>query len=185
MRRLAADDGPTMHAWTQLDAVCQYQRWGPYNRSQTDAAVRTILSDDDRHVWIASVPDGLQPVGCVIGTGVGAGEAIGYVELHIVDPQSGCAELGYGLHPDVWGRGLATRLAAAVVDHAFTGLGLHRVEATCDARNVASVAVLRKVGMRYEGRLRQNVKLRDGWRDSEVFGVLAHEWDRPDGTLLL
>ena len=96
-----------MHAWTQLDAVCLYQRWGPYNRSETDAVVRTILSDDDRHVWIASVPDGLQPVGCVIGTGVGAGEAIGYVELHIVDAQSGCAEIGYGLHPDVWGRGLA------------------------------------------------------------------------------
>jgi RimJ/RimL family protein N-acetyltransferase len=39
--------------------------------------------------------------------------------------------------------------------------------------------------MRHEGRLRQNVKLRDGWRDTEVFGVLAHEWERPAGTLAL
>ena len=50
---------------------------------------------------------------------------------------------------------------------------------------LASIAVLRKVGMRHEGRLRENVRLRDGWRDSEVFGVLAHEWVPSEGGITL
>ncbi len=176
MRRLGNADGPTMYAWTQLDAVCRYQRWGPYTRSETEAVVTAIISDETRHTWIAIVPDGLDPGGDVTKTEFGAGQAVGYIELHIFDAESRCAEIGYGLHPDAWGRGLATRMAVAAVSYAFDALRLHRVEATCDARNVASIAVLSKVGMRHEGRLRENVRLRDGWRDSEVFGVLAHEW---------
>ena len=176
MRRLGTADGSTMFAWTQLDAVCRYQRWGPYTRSETEAVVKAILADETRHMWIATVPDGLDRGGDVTTREFGAGQAVGYIELHILDADSGCAEIGYGLHPDAWGRGLATRIAIAVLSYAFNALHLHRVEATCDARNAASIAVLRKVGMLHEGRLRENVRLRDGWRDSEVFGVLAHEW---------
>jgi RimJ/RimL family protein N-acetyltransferase len=134
-------------------------------------------------MWIAIVPDGLDRGGDLTQREFGAGQAVGYIELHILDAESGCAEIGYGLHPDAWGRGLATRIAVAAVNYAFNALHLHRVEATCDARNVASMAVLRKVGMRHEGRLRENVRLRDGWRDSEVFGVLAHEWVPPAASI--
>jgi RimJ/RimL family protein N-acetyltransferase len=45
-----------------------------------------------------------------------------------------------------------------------------------DPRNSASAAVLRKSGMKYEGRSRENLKLRDGWRDSDWFCVLEDEW---------
>ncbi len=105
--------------------------------------------------------------------------------LHVLDAESGCAEIGYGLHPDAWGRGLATRMAVAAVGYGFDVLQLHRVEATSDARNLASLAVLRKVGMRHEGRLRENLRLRDGWRDTEVFGVLRHEWVPPEDLVTL
>ena len=55
-------------------------------------------------------------------------------------------------------------------------LNLHRVMATCDPRNLASAAVLQKVGMTFEGQLRHTMQIRDGWRDSSVFSVLANEW---------
>ena len=185
MRRLGNADGPTMYAWTQLDAVCRYQRWGPYTRSETEAVVTAILSDETRHMWIAIVRDGPDRGGDLTKTEFGAGQPVGYIELHILDAESGCAEMGYGLHPDAWGRGLATRMAVAAVSYAFNVLQLHRVEATCDARNLASLAVLRKVGMQHEGRLRENVRLRDGWRNSEIFGVLGHEWVPSEGGITL
>ncbi|GLX06180.1 hypothetical protein Misp03_31070 [Microbispora sp. NBRC 16548] len=53
---------------------------------------------------------------------------------------------------------------------------MHRVYATCDPRNTASAAVLNKLGMTYEGHLRHTMKLRDGWRDSAIFSILATEW---------
>ncbi|MET9021423.1 GNAT family protein [Actinopolymorpha sp. NPDC004070] len=48
--------------------------------------------------------------------------------------------------------------------------------ATCDPRNAGSAALLRRLGMAYEGRLRHTMLLRDGWRDSETFGILEDEW---------
>ena len=93
----------------------------------------------------------------------------------------GQGEIGYGLHPDHWGRGLATAAARRLLELCFTEHGLHRVFATCDPRNVASGRVLRRLGMTHEGRLREVLLIRDGWRDSDVYGLLAHEWSSGSG----
>jgi ribosomal-protein-alanine N-acetyltransferase len=55
-------------------------------------------------------------------------------------------------------------------------MDLHRVMATCDPRNLASTAVLTKVGMTFEGRLRHTMEIRDAWRDPSIFSILADEW---------
>ena len=65
----------------------------------------------------------------------------------------------------------------------FGTLELHRIFATCDVRNVASARVLEKVGMRREGHLREDSCMRGQWRDSYVYGILEHEWSRPDSDL--
>ena len=61
-------------------------------------------------------------------------------------------ELGYDLHPDVWGQGLATEGAAAVVEAALGPLGLERVVAVVKPANAASRRVLEKAGLREAGR---------------------------------
>ena len=58
-------------------------------------------------------------------------------------------ELDYLLHPDVWGRGLATRMGWTVLERAFGDRELESVVAGTDAPNRASVAVLRRLGMRF------------------------------------
>jgi ribosomal-protein-alanine N-acetyltransferase len=72
-----------------------------------------------------------------------------------------------------WRRGLGVQIARSLLTIAFDSMDLHRVVATCDPRNVASIAELRKVGMTFEGRLRHTMRIRDGWRDSSIFSVLA------------
>jgi RimJ/RimL family protein N-acetyltransferase len=59
-------------------------------------------------------------------------------------------EIGYRLHPEYWGRGLATEAARAVRDHAFADLGLDRVISLIHPDNVASRRVAEKNGMRLE-----------------------------------
>lgn len=81
----------------------------------------------------------------------------------------------------VWAR----RSGGELLRHGFERLGLHRIFATCDPRNVASARVLSKLGMTWEGRHRHTALIRDGWRDSEMFGVLEDEWrvgTRPAGS---
>ncbi|MEU2834488.1 GNAT family protein [Streptomyces lavendulae] len=58
----------------------------------------------------------------------------------------------------------------------FEDLGLHRIHATCDPRNLGSARVLGKLGMTREGRHRHTALIRDGWRDSDMFSALEDEW---------
>lgn len=65
-------------------------------------------------------------------------------------PPSGETEIGWHLHPDAWGRGVATEAARRVLLHAFDA-GLPRVLAVTHPDNAASQAVAQRIGMRSEG----------------------------------
>lgn len=86
------------------------------------------------------------------------------------------AEIGYDLHPDFWGQGIMAEAVGAILTYAFTGMGLHRVEANIDIANERSKGLLLKLGFTYEGVLRERYVFRDQFEDEHYFGLLAHEW---------
>ncbi|HET7720186.1 MAG TPA: GNAT family N-acetyltransferase [Acidimicrobiales bacterium] len=75
---------------------------------------------------------------------------IGYIGLAVPTwlPQvMPAVEVGWRLHPDHWGRGLATEGGRASVRHGFDELGLDRIIAIVQPKNVASRRVIAKLGM--------------------------------------
>ena len=86
------------------------------------------------------------------------------------------ADVGYELAPEYWGRGYATEAALAVVGFGFRELGLHRISSWCITDNTASARVLEKVGMRLEGRLRENEYFKGRWWDTLLYGLLETDW---------
>ncbi|HEU4785039.1 MAG TPA: GNAT family protein, partial [Ktedonobacterales bacterium] len=58
----------------------------------------------------------------------------------------------------------------------FTNLRLHRVFAECHPDNVASARVMQRLGMTYEGRLREIEWAGGGWWDMLHYAILDHEW---------
>lgn len=140
----------------------------PYQRSHAEA-------------WIAAQPDQLRNREAVTYavTDRAGGELFGAVGL-ILENEHQRAELGYWIGRPYWGRGLATEAARAVVAWGFGALDLHRMHASHFPRNPASGHVLRKLGMRHEGLLRQHVKKWDELLDLEQYGLLRDELD--DGS---
>jgi ribosomal-protein-alanine N-acetyltransferase len=61
-------------------------------------------------------------------------------------------ELLYGLYPALWGRGLATEMARAMLRLAFDRHGLDVVDTAVDAPNAASIRVLQRLGFSEIGR---------------------------------
>jgi [ribosomal protein S5]-alanine N-acetyltransferase len=59
------------------------------------------------------------------------------------------AELTYLLDPGNWGQGLAVRMAWTAIAHAFLSSRIDSVIAGADLANVASFAVMRRLGMRF------------------------------------
>ena len=59
-------------------------------------------------------------------------------------------DIGYALLPDNMGQGYAFEIAGATVDYAKEVLGLSRLLAITDPKNVASIKLLEKLGMQFE-----------------------------------
>lgn len=58
-------------------------------------------------------------------------------------------ELGYRLHPQYWGKGLATEACKAVCNYAFSELGMKELISIIDPKNIRSIEVARRIGMKY------------------------------------
>ncbi|MFQ3307696.1 MAG: RimJ/RimL family protein N-acetyltransferase [Candidatus Midichloriaceae bacterium] len=67
-------------------------------------------------------------------------------------------EVGYTLHKKYWNKGYATELAKAFINLGFTKFHLDRIVACCESENIASSNVMKKCGMRYNGKYLYNGK---------------------------
>jgi ribosomal-protein-alanine N-acetyltransferase len=169
LRDLSFSDWPAVHAYASRPEVYQFQPWGPSTFDEARDYVELATIQAQQHPRVA------YSLAVVL---VAINEVIGACSLIVHSQQHRHGEIGYFLHPDFWGQGYATEVAQILLRFGFTTLGLHRIIGTCDPRNTASARILEKVGMQVEGRLRDVMLLRDGWRDSLVYGLLEHEWQR-------
>ncbi len=103
-------------------------------------------------------------------------ELIGNCGVRMQQPGAHEADLGYELNPDHWGHGYAGEAAQAMVRFGFTELGVHRIWSRCIAGNLASVRVLETLGMRQEGRLRENEYFKGRWWDTLLYAILEPEF---------
>ena len=93
-------------------------------------------------------------------------------------------DIGFEISPDHWGSGYATEAALVMVKYGFNSHHLHRIWSWCIAENRASARVLEKVGMRLEGRLRENEYFKGRWWDTRMYGMLESEWRARPGSEL-
>lgn len=109
--------------------------------------------------------------------------SVGTVSLFDVVPESGVGSIAYWIAPEFQGSGFGRAAVRRLLTYAFDERRLNRVRADVLAGNDASVALLERLGFVHEG-VNRGQKQRAGQRvDTNVFGLLAHEWreaeDRP------
>jgi [ribosomal protein S5]-alanine N-acetyltransferase len=102
---------------------------------------------------------------------------IGVINLN--DPvrggfQSAC--LGYYGDHSVARLGYMTEGLGLVLDYAFSELGFHRLEANIQPGNVASIALVKRLGFRLEGFSPKYLKIGEDWRDHQRWAILADDW---------
>jgi RimJ/RimL family protein N-acetyltransferase len=164
LREFRAGDHAAVHAFAGDTEVTRYTDWGPNSPQDTTAFLAEVVQQADA---LPRDRFGLAVVEREHGT------LIGSIELQVTGTSHQRGEMGYVLHRRWWRRGYAGEAAAALLGFGFDDLGLHKISATCDPANAASIRVLTKIGMRREGHLRDHLYLRGRWHDRVLYAALS------------
>lgn len=97
---------------------------------------------------------------------------IGNIKLTINKIQQS-ADVGYLIGDEnEWGNGYASSAILLTVNLAFRDLGILKITAGCNAKNVASMRALQKAGFVEEGRKRKEVWFKNERSDVVIFGIV-------------
>jgi RimJ/RimL family protein N-acetyltransferase len=134
LRRVEPADADDVARWS-ADPDFTRLLEGPRTREQSDAALARWIAHWETHGF-----------GIMIVEWRATGEPIGRVGVQFHPVWSADPEIGWGLAPAWWGRGLATEAGGAAIAWAFGELGLARVVSITSEANLASRRVMAKLG---------------------------------------
>lgn len=165
IREFTAEDEASLVALYTDRRVTRHLLYGPGDADGAREHLARILRRQRlrrRDTWELAVE--------LAGTGglVGAGDLV----MHSAEE----AEIGYLVAHAHWGHGYATELAAGLLEAAFTDLGAQRVIATVEIANARSIAVLDKLGLRWEGSFRRHARARKRWWDVHLHALSREDW---------
>lgn len=168
LRKLLRQDSGDMYDYASRPEVSEYLLWQPH---ESEAFTRRYLNylqsryrAGDFHDWAVV----LRESGRMVGT-------CGFTRFQY---EANAAEIGYVLHPDVWGRGIAPEAARAVMRFGFGELRLHRIEARYILGNDRSRRVMDKLGMQFEGVARESIYVKGKYVSVATCAILEKEFYR-------
>ena len=139
LRRLTIDDLADFQAYRHDAEVARYQGW----EQTTDEEARQFLAAS------ATEPILQARQWCQIGIAESeSGKLIGDIGIHISDDERD-AEIGFSLRRESQGKGLGFAAVMAAVDLIFEHTSVSHITGITDARNEASIKLLKRLGMEH------------------------------------
>lgn len=167
LRRVCERDFIDMFAYYGHPEVARYQFWEPFTEEQVSQLIASQLE----------MPPGETNVPLLLAVEwEDEHRVIGDCSITITSIDDRQAEVGFVFHPRYHGRGFATRAVHAAVGYAFRELGMRRIVAATDVRNERSWKLLERIGMRREGQVRRDSRVKGEWVDDFIYAMRDDEW---------
>jgi [ribosomal protein S5]-alanine N-acetyltransferase len=103
-------------------------------------------------------------------------QLIGEISLYNLNPKNRSAGIGYFTGASYRQQGYTQEGLWLLLNYLFEVVGLNKVMADTGSFNQASIALLRSLGFRQDGCLRQHQLLDGVLHDQLLFSLLAEEW---------
>ncbi|MBN1487424.1 MAG: GNAT family N-acetyltransferase [Anaerolineae bacterium] len=166
LRPLEIADTAALYSYRSDPQVREFQVWEPQDENE----VRAFIERNQSVVFNA--PDTWYQLAITLKED---GTLIGDCGLNF-SKDEGQIELGITLAPAYQGHGYATEALAGILDYVFMTLDKHRVYARIDPENTPSITLMKRLGMRKEGHLRECVWIKGEWADDVIYAILKQEW---------
>jgi len=104
---------------------------------------------------------------------------IGSCGFHSANENFKSFDVGYELHPDYWGQGIATEALYGMINHCLENdvpFKVNRISATTDVVSPKSISVLNRLGFKEEGIMREYGFWKGKFHDVRLFSLLRREW---------
>jgi RimJ/RimL family protein N-acetyltransferase len=163
------DDCEAVLEYQSNPEVVQYVPWPVRNASMVEEALaraihQTTFERQDDYLSLALV----RKID---------GRLVGQMNAMYVSEKDQCGEIGYVVNPNFSRQGFATEASRALVSAMFDTKRFRRVIASFDDRNIASRAVVEKLGFREEAHFIENDFFKGEWISTMVYATLRGEWD--------
>ena len=166
LRPMHIIDAEDMYDYAVREEVTRYLLWSPHTSiSYTKDYLRYIggrYALGDFYDWAIIERESRRMIG-----------TCGFTHINTAN-NSG--EIGYVINPDFKGRGYATEAARAVLEFGFSTLELHRIEAKFMQGNDASLRVMEKLGMTFEGYHADEIFVKGAYRTVGVCAILCQNF---------
>lgn len=167
LRPLTLDDAPAMFShWVTDEDVARYVTWAPHTSLDETRELLSLWTKQygqpDFYTW-----------GMVLKE---TEELIGTFAFVSLSDRDQVAELGYAIGKNWWNQGYTTEAGQALLAFGFEQIGFNRIQAVHDVRNPASGRVMEKLGMTYEGTIRQARLVKGQFVTIALYGMLAADW---------
>lgn len=167
LRDLEANDGPRIFSYHRRPEIARFQTWGTESVDVIQTYIRGLanIDPDTAGRWYQ------------VGIFLRAGDKlIGDCGFRPAEHEPRQAEVGITLAPEFHGQGYATEALKALLDYLLITLAKHRVFGSVDPRNLSSLKLLERIGMRKEAHFVASLWFKGEWVDDMVFAVLQREW---------
>jgi [ribosomal protein S5]-alanine N-acetyltransferase len=173
LRRVKESDDRDMFEYTSNPDVSRFLSWDPHIQiTQTQEYIARLIEDynlNNCYAWAIELSE--------------IGKFIGIVRIFDVSFANKRGELSYILNPVFQGKGLIVEAIKVVIEFCFIEVDLNRIQARCTPDNYSSERVIQKVGMAYEGTLREFWVNKGVFADAKIFALTATDYKNMTGKL--
>ena len=168
LRQIEKDDASSILIYLSDKEVMKYYGLEPFK------TIKEALSEIS---WYRSIRN--KRIGIRWGiTLKGKNEVIGSCGFFNMVPRHYRTEIGYELHRNYWGQGIASEALEAIVRYGFESMNIQRMEALIEPLNISSQRLAEKQGFLREGLLRSYEFTRDKFDDLYMYALLKQGFDK-------
>jgi len=165
-RRIGKEDADKLFDYRSDRVTNMYQGFIPTSLEQVERFLEGSATE-------INIPESRYQVGVYTKL---SKKLIGDISLHFTGRENRQVEIGVTLKKDYQSNGYASEALKVLLDYLFNELDKHRVYGYIDPENVASMALMKKLGFVKEAHFRQSYLLNGEWRDDTLYALLKSDW---------